>query len=204
MSNANQQGLTCDVDKTSPLGYGSKEDPLGIEEARAKIGDDFTHFAALVASQVQLPAGHSFRNDCPALGVRHNLSWWNGCAVRSADSGLGVHAGPQVVDAADEYQLMIEARFFHPELHFREKGRTARVTRRYNPGYGAALWVDQGRPFWGMNKSLIEGERFLSRVSSVEVLAEEVVRRLNAAISLRMVRGASKPALATAAFGRAR
>lgn len=164
--------------------YGTKEAPLSIEQARAKIRSDFTRFAQMVINGVTLPAGHVFAQS-PALGINHQLTWYLGCEIKSANAGLSVFGHLAVADDKDSNQLHIEARYFHPELHFRDENGKAKSSRAYNPGYGAHLWVDQGRPYWGMNRSLIEGRQFLSNVPTVETMAEEVVARLNHAISAR-------------------
>ena len=164
--------------------YGTKEAPLSIEQARAKIRSDFTRFAQMVINGVTLPAGHVFAQS-PALGIDHQLTWYLGCEIESANAGLSVFGHLAVADDKDSNQLHIEARYFHPELHFRDENGKAKSSRAYNPGYGAHLWVDQGRPYWGMNRSLIEGRQFLSNVPTVETMAEEVVARLNHAISAR-------------------
>lgn len=122
--------------------YGTKEAPLSIEQARAKIRSDFTRFAQMVINGVTLPAGHVFAQS-PALGIDHQLTWYLGCEIESANAGLSVFGHLAVADDKDSNQLHIEARYFHPELHFRDENGKAKSSRNYNPGFGAHLWVDQ-------------------------------------------------------------
>ncbi len=165
--------------------YGTRQDPLSIEQARARIREDFLCFAGLVTSQVALPDGHAFERS-PADSLKHQLTWNQRCEVLSASAGLSVFGRRTVGDDSDCLQLQVEVRYFHPELHFRHTPRSdPRVSRRFNDGFGAHLWVDQGRPYWGMTRSLIAGSEFCSGVPSPEALAAEVVRRLRLAIEQR-------------------
>jgi hypothetical protein len=43
------------VEKPIVPGYGTKEEPLSIDQARAKVREDFLKLAELVMSQVSLP-----------------------------------------------------------------------------------------------------------------------------------------------------
>jgi hypothetical protein len=175
--------------------YGTRQAPLSIEQARARIRKDFLCFADLVMSQVALPDGHSF-GSATAGSLNHQLTWNQRCEVLSSSSGLSVFGRRAVADDGDEHQLQVEVRYFHPELHFRPTPRSdPRVSRQFNDGFGVHLWVDQGRPFWGMTRSLIAGSEFCSGVSSPEALALEVVRRLRLAIE-RRTRPAAVAALA--------
>lgn len=165
--------------------YGTHECPLAIEQARARIREDFLRFAGLVMDNVQLPEGYVFSNS-PALGPEHQLTWYLGCEVLSSDAGLSVFVHHQVRDDHDEFRLRVEARYFHPELHFRPtKLSPPKVSRRYNEGFSAHLWVEQGRPYWGMHKSLISGSEFCPSMPTHNALAAEVATRLNLAIQCR-------------------
>lgn len=166
------------------LGYGTKEAPLAIELARAKIREDFLKFAGLVMGQVHLPAGYGFANH-PALKLQGQLTWFGGCEIASSSAGLSIHGGRYVPDPDDASEIRVEVRYFRPEVHFREGRRKPQVSRKYNNGFSATLWVNQGRPFWGMHKSLIEGNQFCREVATVEELANSVVQRLTAALASR-------------------
>lgn len=161
------------------FGYGSKEAPLDIEVAREKIREDFRVFAGLVMKQVQFPTGYAFR------ALSDELRWFGGCAIASSNSGVTIYGQRQIADDVDALQIQVSVRYFHPELHYREGRRKPKVSRQYNNGFGAHLWVDQGRPFFGMQQSLIEGQQFCSGFATVEGLAESVVQRVNAALARR-------------------
>ena len=106
--------------------------------------------------------------------------------VLSSDAGLSVFVHHQVRDDHDEFRLRVEAQYFHPELHFRPtKLSPPKVSRRYNEGFSAHLWVEQGRPYWGMHKSLISGSEFCPSMPTHNALAAEVATRLNLAIQCR-------------------
>lgn len=171
------------VKKPIVPGYGTKEEPLSIDQARAKVREDFLKLAEIVMSQVSLPPGHGYRNT-PALGLESQLRW-AGCEVEASEYGLSIHAGLVPGDCNDKSQLLIEVRYFHPELHFRDGRRKAQVSRRYNDCYSAHLWVEQGRPFWGQHVSLIQGNEFCRDFTSIESLAESIVDRLKKAIEAR-------------------
>lgn len=176
--------------------YGTRQDPLSIEQARARIREDFLCFADLVMSQVALPDDHSFGR-ATAGSLHHQLTWNQRCEVLSSSSGLSIFGRRAVGDDGDQHQLQVEVRYFHPELHFRPTPRShPRVSRRFNDGFGVHLWVDQGRPYWGMTRSLIAGSEFCSGVPTPEALAAEVVRRLRLAIE-RRTRPAAVVALAS-------
>lgn len=163
------------VKKPIVPGYGTKEEPLSVDQARAKVREDFLKLAEIVMSQVSLPPGHGYRNT-PALGLESQLRW-AGCEVEASEYGLSIHAGLVPGDCNDKSQLLIEVRYFHPELHFRDGRRKAQVSRRYNDCYSAHLWVEQGRPFWGQHVSLIQGNEFCRDFTSIESLAESIVER---------------------------
>lgn len=176
--------------------YGTREAPLTLEQGRARIRKDFLCFASLVMSQVQLPDGHSFAQ-ATARALDQQLNWNLGCEILSSDAGLSVFGRRAVYDSSDESQLKVEVRYFHPELHYRPTMRSSpRVSRQYNDGFAVHLWVDQGRPFWGMHRSLIAGSEFCRNQPSPEALAEEVVIRLRLAIERRTT-AASIAALAS-------
>lgn len=165
--------------------YGTREAPLSIELARARIREDFLSFAGLVMGQVKLPEGHVF-GSIPADCLNHELTWNRRCEILSSSGGLSLFGRRVVADDSDGHQLQVEVRYFHPELHFRPTLRSApRISREYNDGYAVQLWVDQGRPFWGMHRSLIAGSEFCRNLPSPEALAEDVVMRLRRAIERR-------------------
>lgn len=167
--------------------YGTRQSPLAIEQARSNIREDFLRFAGLVMDQVALPEGHAFAK-APAFDLNHQLTWFSGCEIESSAAGLSVFGVPIVSDEGDESQLRVEVRYFHPELHYRPTNRRAQqISRQYNEGFSAHLWVEQGRPFWGMHQSLIAGNQFCRNLPSPEALADEVVTRLRHAIARRVV-----------------
>ncbi len=170
--------------------YGTRESPLLIEDARAVIREDFHRFVGLLTELVVLPEGCVFRG-LSASEMNHSLKWFLGCEIRSASSGVGVFAGPAVSDDTNEFQVSVEVRYFHPELNYRPAKRSnPRVTRRYSEGYATHLWVDQGRPYWGMKKTLItgNGSQFCRDTPTVEALATESAARVNQALQRRRVR----------------
>jgi len=170
--------------------YGTRETPLLIEDARAVIREDFHRFVGLLTELVVLPEGYGFRG-LSAREMNHCMKWFLGCEVESASAGVGVFAGPNVSDDADEFQVNVEVRYFHPELNYKPTKRSnPRVTRRYSEGYSTHLWVDQGRPFCGMNKTLItvNGRQFCRDTPTIEALASESAARVNQALQLRRVR----------------
>lgn len=170
--------------------YGTSESPLSIEEARAVIREDFHLFVGLLTQLVALPEGYAFRG-LSAWEMNHCLKWFSGCEIQSASSGVGVFAGPSVCDDADEFQVHVEVRYFHPELNYRPTERSnPRVTRRFSKGYATHLWVDQGRPYWGMHKSLItgNGSQFCQNMLTIEALAAESAARVNQALQRRRLR----------------
>lgn len=161
--------------------YGTCESPISIDQARAQIRDDYLRFADLVISQVQLPEGYTFTTD------QHELKWFLGCEVLSSDSGLNFAAHRAISDDMDDFQLYVSVRYFHPELHyFKSRKSMPLISRRFSKGFSAHLWVDQGRPYWGMHKSLFTGgNEFCRSMASPEELAAEVVTRLRCAIQRR-------------------
>ncbi|MFC7462048.1 hypothetical protein [Hydrogenophaga defluvii] len=177
-----------DCSTTEAVGrYGTRESPLAIDQARAIIREDFLRFAGLVMTQVALPEGHAFAA-VPALDLEHQLTWFLGCEVMSSNAGLSLHGHPVICDDKDDFQFRIEVRYFHPELHYRNTPRSKpRVSRQYNEGYSAHLWVDQGRPYWGMHRSLIKGNEFVRNMPSPEALAAQAVTRLHQAIQKRVM-----------------
>ena len=165
--------------------YGTTEEPLPIDQARAIISEDFRKFSDLITAQVVMPEGHSFGKS-PAFNIEHKLKWFSGCEVASSRAGLSVTGGRSSTDEADEFAVRVEVRYFHPELHFREsRSNKARTSHEYSEGFSAQLWVEQGRPFVGMRKSLITGDVCCRDMASVEALASEVVERVNQAIARR-------------------
>jgi hypothetical protein len=164
--------------------YGTKNAPLTIELARATIREDFLKFASHVVESVNLPQGYGFANH-PGFELKHQLTWHSGCEIRSSHGGLSLHGSRSVSCEKDATQISIEIRIFHPELHFRNGQQKPQVSRQYNNGFSAHLWVNQGRPFWGMHKSLIEGNQFCREAATVEELAQSVVQRLTAALANR-------------------
>ncbi len=165
-------------------GYGTKDAPIPIDVARATIRADFLKFAGLVMGQVQLPPGHGWPVQ-PGRALEHELTWSGNCEIASSHSSLSIHGRRAMPDTSDASQIQVEVRYFHPELHYRNGRKKAQTSRQYHDGFGAHLWVDQGRPFWGMHRSLIEGHQFCRGFKTPEDLAQTVVERLIAALSLR-------------------
>lgn len=171
-------------------GYGTKDAPLDIQQARDTIRQDFLKFAGLVMGHVQLPEGHGFANHA-AFQLEHQLKWYLGCEIKSSDAGLSIYGHRTELDDSDTSQIRVEVRYFHPELHFRDGRKKPQVSRQYNNGFSAHLWVSQGRPFWGMHKSLIDGSEFCRDCETVEDLAQIVIQRLTVALALRTPAGQS-------------
>ena len=73
------------VEKPIVPGYGTKEEPLSIDQARAKVREDFLKLAEIVMSQVSLPPGHGYRNT-PAFGLESQLRW-AGCEALATAKG---------------------------------------------------------------------------------------------------------------------
>lgn len=164
--------------------YGTRDNPVPIEQARKAIREDFMMFWQLVTQQVKLPDGHHFRNGWGS-NPEHELMWFGRCEVMSTDSGASIHASLVVPDNKDTTQLTIEVRYFHPQTHYKEGRKKARASRPYDSGYSAHLWVKQGRQYAGMNKSLITGHEFCRDVATVAELATTVVQRLHDALARR-------------------
>ena len=164
--------------------YGTRENPVTIEQARKTIRTDYLKFCKLVTDQLQMPEGHKYRTNwgsCP----EHELTWFGRCEIDSTRSGASIYAGLAIPDDLDTTQLCIEVRYFHPTTHYRDGRKKQQVSREYDAGYSAHLWVQQGRLYAGMFKSLIKGNEFCRNVDSVEELALTVVQRLKDAMATR-------------------
>lgn len=155
---------------------------MPIELARQVIKQEFLKFASLVIGSVMLPEGHGFANH-PAWELEHQLNWNLGCAVRSSEGGLSLHAGLNIANDSDSAQKRIEVRYFHPSMQISKENGTTFIARRYNEErYTATIWVDEGRPFSGMTRSLIGSDRF-AKASTIEDLASAVISKLSAALN---------------------
>jgi hypothetical protein len=164
--------------------YGSQEKPVSIELARQAIRADFVKFWQLVTEQCQMPKGHEYRTNWGA-GPDYELNWFGGCEIGSTNSGASIRAGLAVPDPMDTTQLCIEVRYFHPATHYKDGRKKQKASRKYSTGYSAHLWIEQGRPYAGMYKSLIKGHEFCRDVDSAEELASIVVQRLKDAMARR-------------------
>lgn len=87
------------VEKPIVHGYGTKAEPLSIEQARAKVREDFLKLAEIVMSRVSLPPGHGYRNT-RAFGLESQLRW-AGCEVEDPDGFaiVGDDAGLLILEA---------------------------------------------------------------------------------------------------------
>lgn len=169
------------MDQNIAARYGSKEMPLPIAQARQTIREDFLSFSEIVMSQVLMPKGHLFRRQ-----PERELNWFGFCEIVSTNYGASLHAGLALPDDLATTQLSIEVRYFRPETHYKDGRKNQRVSRQYSRDFSAHLWVNQGRRYWGLHKSLITGHEFCRGASSAEELAQTVVQRLNDALARRV------------------
>jgi hypothetical protein len=159
---------------------------FSLEEARKVIRDNFLQLAEVVVHGIDAPEGFAFA-DKPAWELAHQLSWNMGCPVRSSEGGLSVHGAPTVIDESDVNQCRIEIRYLHPSMLIRDHSGKVFESRKYNDLHSAVLFIDQGRPFFGMYKSLIgESDRY-PKASTIEDLSAQIVTLVNLALAQRNV-----------------
>jgi hypothetical protein len=160
---------------------GDQKQPLALAKAQQLIRADFLRFAEICMGQVSLPKKYGFAHH-PGWNLEHELTWNMGCAVRSSEGGLSIHGGLLTSDDKDASQIKLEIRYFHPSIVIANGKKGTFTSRAYNDEYAVTLWADQGRPFYGMHRSLLGEARYL-KAPTIEVLGTAVVTRLRSALA---------------------
>lgn len=157
------------------------KEPMALPEAQQLIRADFLRFAEICMGQVSLPSTYGFAHH-PAWDLQHQLKWYMGCAVRSSEGGLSIHGGLLTPDDKDASQIQMEIRYFHPSIVIAHGKNESFTSRGHNDHYSVTLWANQGRPFYGMHRSLLGKDRYL-KAPTVEGLGVAVIARLQSALS---------------------
>lgn len=153
------------------------EAPYARDVLNGLIEAEFERLGVRLREAVAVPDGHAWKR-CGGNPTR----WAGNDPILSMESGASYFVRRATVDSNDPFQISIEVRFF-----FRRRpliGRSGRVTTAGSDAdYRTIVWCRQGRPFAGMGQSLLgkEDAVFL-RAQSVEALADETARVVNAAL----------------------
>lgn len=173
--------MTHHVTDTAPIAA------LTLADARARIRKDFSALVDSVSSRATLPSGHTF-NPSPALSAEQELTWNDGCEVRSATGGLSLHAGPSPVSGPQAVadQVRIELRYFHPEIEieFAAEGALGPDSIKARPGqtlHQAHLWAERGPNIVGQSQPLFPPANLSA--ATIEELADQAIEHLAPAMA---------------------
>ncbi len=148
--------------------------PLDHQQFNAYIEQCFSEMDASLRELVACPAGHAWKR----LGKP--LLWNDGDPLHSTLNGASFFIGRAVVDEHDEHQFAIEIRYFWQRRTLQRNGRTESFG---HDQHRATLWVDQGRPFAGMTKSLLEQSASFFHADDTKTLATQVAATIGTVLS---------------------
>jgi hypothetical protein len=160
-----------------PIGWRDKEVdprdvPLNHQQFNAYIEKSFSQMDGHLRTLVVLPAGHAW------IRLKNEMRWNINDPLRSTLYGLSFFIGLAPADEHDEQQFAIEVRYFWQRRALQRNGRTDSFG---DDQHRVTLWVEQGRPFAGMTKSLLDQSASYFYADDIKTLASEVATVINAA-----------------------
>jgi hypothetical protein len=148
--------------------------PLNHQQFSAYIEKSFSQMDGLLRTLVVLPAGHAW------IRLKNELRWNINDLLRSTLYGSSFFIGLAPADEHDEHQSAIEVRYFWQRRTLQRKGRTESFG---DDQHRVTLWVDQGRPFAGMTKSLLDQSASFFYADDAKTLATQVAAAIGTALS---------------------
>jgi hypothetical protein len=108
------------------------------------------------------------------------MRWNINDPLRSTLYGSSFFIGLAPADEHDEHQFAIEVRYFWQRRTLQRNGRTESFG---DDQHRVILWVDQGRPFAGMTKSLLDQSASFFYADDTKTLATQVAAAIGTALS---------------------
>lgn len=165
-----------------------RDEPLSHQQFNAYIEACFTEMEGHLRSRVGLPARHDWKP------TGRELRWNGDDPLRSSLHGASFFIALSPSDASDARQLAIEVRYFWQRRTLQRNGKTEAFG---DDQHRVMLWVEQGRPFAGMTKSLLEKSALFFYADDIPTLAPQVATAIGEALPNAVHTGAgSTPALA--------
>jgi hypothetical protein len=151
-----------------------KEIPLSHEQFNAYIEKSFFAMDDCLRQRIAIPSGHAW------LRIGQPLRWNMNDPLRSSLSGASLFIGLVPANAQDEHQFSVEIRYFWQRRTLQRPGK-AEVFGEDR--HRAIVWVEQGRPFAGMQKSLLAQSASFFYADTIAALADEVAAAVNVALA---------------------
>jgi hypothetical protein len=151
-----------------------REVPLSHHEFNAYIEKAFFAMGDCLRQRIAIPTGHAW------LRVGQPLRWNMNDPLRSTLPGAPLFIGLAPADEREELQLSVEIRYFWQRRILQRQGKTEVFGE---DRHRAIVWVEQGRPFVGMQKSLLAQSASLFYADTVPLLADVVASAVNAALT---------------------
>jgi hypothetical protein len=148
--------------------------PLNHQQFDAYIEKSFSQMDGHLRTLVVLPAGHAW------IRLKNEMRWNINDPLRSTLYGASFFIGLAPADEHDEQQFTIEVRYFWQRRTLQRNGR---IESFGDDQHRVTLWVDQGRPFAGMTKSLLDQSASFFYADDAKTLATQVAAAIGTALS---------------------
>lgn len=165
-----------------------RDEPLSHPQFNAYIEACFAEMEGHLRSRVGLPARHDWKP------TGRELRWNGDDPLRSSLHGASFFIALSPSDASDAHQIAIEVRYFWQRRTLQRNGETEAFG---DDQHRVMLSVEQGRPFAGMTKSLLEKSALFFYADDIPTLATQVATAIGEALPSAVHNGVgSMPALA--------
>lgn len=146
--------------------------PLSVQQFNAYIEKSVSEMDRHLRDFITLPAGHAWRR------AGRELRWNSNDPLRSTLHGASFFIGLALADDDDAHQFGIEVRYFWQRRTLQGNGKGEVFG---DDQHRVILWIEQGRPFAGMTRSLLAQSASCFYADDIKVLVNDVAKVINAA-----------------------
>lgn len=151
---------------------------ITMADFHAYIRASYQGMSDRIRSLVIVPDGHAWQ-DNPSDALR----WFSGDPILSTESGTSFFLNRRPYDEKDEKQFMVEVRYFWQGRNVVDQNE---VSFYGHEKHRVTLWCQQGRPFWGQHRSLLEDSAAFFYHDTIESLPGAVADTINRALTVVM------------------
>jgi len=154
--------------------------PLDHQQFNAYIEQCFSEMDASLRDLVVCPAGHAWKQ------AERALRWNAGDPLRSTLNGASFFIGRTLANEQDVHQFGIEVRYFWQRRTLQRNGKTEVFG---DDQHRVKLWIEQGKPFADMSKSLLDQSASFLYADDIHALATQVAAVIRTALSRSVCTG---------------